>query len=460
MYKQIATFAIAATLALLLYPLSLASQNTFSLSLDADSAAGDQAVTSVNTSADQEVSIQVFGSTVQNATAFGLRFEYDDAQVTYQGFDAGSVLPGTPVLLPPEHGANPTSVKIGFASLGSQATVNSGLVCTIRFRTTATFSGTSISLVQGDLSRGGATESVTLTARVDLSSGPSADFDGDGSVGISDFLQFVNHFGTSRGGAGYDAKYDLDSDGTIGISDFLVFVNNFGSQAPTNTTRATGDEEVFTLPGSASVEMVWIEPGTFQYAPWGNAQEVRISQGFYLGKYEVTQGQWEAVMGTTPWQGKRYVLSNPNHPVQYISGQDAQAFVDRLNAAEGANVYRVPTDKEWEYACRAGTTTLWSFGDDESQATHYVWYFGNSWAQGQAYGHPVGQKRPNPWGLYDMHGNVWELIQIGSNYYARGGHFGVHAETTQSHIRYEEMHHQGQSIENYGNGFRLLRQAD
>ena len=97
MRKQIATFVFSATLALLLYPLSLSSQNTFSLSLDADSAAGDQAVTSVNTSADQDVSIQVFGSTIQNATAFGLSFEYDDAQVTYQGFDAGSVLPGTPM---------------------------------------------------------------------------------------------------------------------------------------------------------------------------------------------------------------------------------------------------------------------------------------------------------------------------------------------------------------------------
>ena len=119
MHKQIATFVFSATLALLLYPLSLSSQNTFSLSLDADSAAGDQAVTSVNTSADQDVSIQVFGSTIQNATAFGLRFEYDAAQVTYQGFDAGSVLPGTPNVLPPEHGTNPTSVKIGSCVFGA-----------------------------------------------------------------------------------------------------------------------------------------------------------------------------------------------------------------------------------------------------------------------------------------------------------------------------------------------------
>ena len=236
MCKQIATFAITATVAFLIFPLSLSSQNSFSLSLDANSAAGDQAVTSVNTSADQNVSIQVFGSNVQNANAFGLRFEYDTGQVTYQGFDSGSVLPGTPQILP-QHGTNPPHVEIGLASLGSQATVNSGLVGTIRFRTTAAFSGTAIRLVSGKLSRGSNLETVTLTARVELQAGsvtPSPDFDGDGTVSISDFLLFVNHFGLSRGDAGYDAQYDLDSNDGIGISDFLIFVNNFGSQAPSS----------------------------------------------------------------------------------------------------------------------------------------------------------------------------------------------------------------------------------
>ena len=143
MCKLVTIFTITATIAFLIYPLSLASQGTFSISLDANSAAGDQAVMSVNTSADQDVSIQVFGSNVQNANSFGLRFEYDASQVTYQGFDAGNVLPGTPHILP-EHGTNPTYVKIGIASLGGQATVSSGLIGTIRFRTTAAFSGTSI----------------------------------------------------------------------------------------------------------------------------------------------------------------------------------------------------------------------------------------------------------------------------------------------------------------------------
>ena len=219
----------------------IAAQNTFSLSLDANSAAGDQAITSVNTSADQVVAIQVFGSSIQNATGFGLRFEYDASQVTYQGFDVGSVLPGSPQVLA-EHGTNPTFVTIGIASFSGQATVSSGLVGTIRFLTTTGFSGTAVQLVRAELSRSGQSETVTLTARVELqvSTAPSPDFDGDGTVGISDFLQFVNHFGTSRGGAGYDAKYDLDGNDVIGISDFLIFVNNFGSQVPPSGGGSSG----------------------------------------------------------------------------------------------------------------------------------------------------------------------------------------------------------------------------
>ncbi len=230
MYKQTNTFAIAVTIALLIFPLSLSSQNSFSLSLDANTATGNQSVTSVNTSAGEEVGIQVFGSNLQNVSGFGLRFEYNANQVTYQGFDTGNVLPGTPHVLP-EHGTNPTTVTVGIASLGGQATVSSGLVGTIRFRTTAGFSGTDIRLSEGSVSRGRQIESRSLSARVALQvrpATPSADFDGDGTVGISDFLLFTAHFGTSRGQTGYDAQYDLDSNGSIGISDFLLFVNEFG----------------------------------------------------------------------------------------------------------------------------------------------------------------------------------------------------------------------------------------
>ncbi|MDR0440441.1 MAG: formylglycine-generating enzyme family protein, partial [Candidatus Accumulibacter sp.] len=123
---------------------------------------------------------------------------------------------------------------------------------------------------------------------------------------------------------------------------------------------------------------------------------------YYLGKYEVTQEQWVAVIGSNParFPGRKY-------PVEQVSWFDVQAFIKRLNQKEGTNKYRLPTEAEWEYAARAGTTTRYSFGDDESGLGHYAWYEDNSGGKT----HPVGQKRPNSWGLYDMHGNVWEWVQ-------------------------------------------------
>ena len=232
MRKQITTFVIIA-LALLIYPLSLSSQNNFSLSLDANGAAGDQAVTTLNTSPDQVVSVQVFGIDIQNARSLSARFEYDESQVVYEGFDAGDVLPGAHVL--PEQGTNPTYVEIGMGALGGQATVNSGLMGTIRFRATAAFSGTAIRLVRGVIGRGGRLETVTLTARVELQSGsvsegPSPDFNGDGVVDVNDFLAFVNLYGAKRGDGTYQAKYDLDSNDIIGVSDFILFIESYGKQ--------------------------------------------------------------------------------------------------------------------------------------------------------------------------------------------------------------------------------------
>jgi formylglycine-generating enzyme required for sulfatase activity len=130
---------------------------------------------------------------------------------------------------------------------------------------------------------------------------------------------------------------------------------------------------------------------------------VRLTQPFYLGKHEVIQGPWQAVMGNNP--GKS--TGDPNRPVENVSWEDVQEFIRRLQVREGGAAYRLPTEAEWEYAARAGTTTRWGFGDDASQFGRYAWYEGN--AGGQT--HPVGQLQPNPWGLYDMHGNVWEWGQ-------------------------------------------------
>ncbi len=147
--------------------------------------------------------------------------------------------------------------------------------------------------------------------------------------------------------------------------------------------------------------------------------EVRISEGFWIGQTEVTQGQYESVMNAQPWSGRNYAWSeahvqeDTNNPAVYVSWEDAVEFCRKLSQQEG-ETYRLPAEAEWEYACRAGTTTRFSFGDDDSSLGDYAWFNGNADKVGQDYAHPVGQKKPNPWGLYDMHGNVWEFC---SDYY-------------------------------------------
>ena len=201
--------------------------------------------------------------------------------------------------------------------------------------------------------------------------------------------------------------------------------------------NSTGDVKTFLLPGGEEMEFVWIEGGTFfmgsppseawrdsSERPW---HEVEISEGFWLGKYEITQGQWEAVMGQRPWgepwsrDGKDYVVENPSHPAVYISWEDVQDFIRVLNSAADSVLYRLPTEAEWEYACRAGTSTQWSFGDDERQLAAYAWYSASAWDVNEKYPHAVGLKRANPWGLHDMYGNVSEWVQdwYGEDYYNR-----------------------------------------
>ena len=232
-------------LAFLIYPLSLSAQNSFSLSLDVDGATGDQAVTSLNTSADQVIAIQIFGKDIQNANGLAVRFEYDASQVVYEGFDAGNVLPNAQAL--PEQGTG--FVEIGIASLGDQATANSGLIGTVRFRATAAFSGTEIRLVRAELSRGGRFETVTIDMRVDLKLQVlTPDFNRDGMVNFADFLAFVGQFGARQGDERYDAKYDLDSDGAIGFGDFLIFSSSFGKEVSTPNGGSGGDGSMVSIP--------------------------------------------------------------------------------------------------------------------------------------------------------------------------------------------------------------------
>ncbi|NTW63807.1 MAG: formylglycine-generating enzyme family protein, partial [Chlorobiaceae bacterium] len=126
-----------------------------------------------------------------------------------------------------------------------------------------------------------------------------------------------------------------------------------------------------------------------------------ISNAFYLGKYEVTQEQWVAVMGSNP-----SFFKGDTNPVEQVSWEDAQEFIRRLNQKEGTNAYRLPTEAEWEYAARAGTTTTYWWGNKVEKNRANCDGCGSQWDNQQTA--PVGTFQPNPWGLYDMAGNVWE----------------------------------------------------
>jgi formylglycine-generating enzyme required for sulfatase activity len=171
--------------------------------------------------------------------------------------------------------------------------------------------------------------------------------------------------------------------------------------------------ELKTITNSIGMKFVLIPAGTFQMgspkAESGRDEDERqhqvtISQPFYMQTTEVTQGQWQKVMGNNPSYFKK---CGQDCPVEQVSWEDAQEFIKKLNKMEKTDKYRLPTEAEWEYASRADSKERWSFGDDEAKLEEYAWYSKNS----QDKTHPVGQRKPNAWGLYDMHGNVLEWCQ-------------------------------------------------
>ncbi|MFM7441306.1 MAG: SUMF1/EgtB/PvdO family nonheme iron enzyme, partial [Snowella sp.] len=203
--------------------------------------------------------------------------------------------------------------------------------------------------------------------------------------------------------------------GLLGTGGAITWI---GSQKPQSTSfltpspTPTSTQKVMPtstemLPGGIKLEMITIPAGKFLMgspdsdSDAGDSEkpqhEVELSS-FLIGKYPVTQEQYEAVMGNNPSLFK----DSPKNPVEQVRWNDAQEFCKKLNQ-KTAKKFRLPSEAEWEYACRAGTQTRFYFGDDEKQLGEYAWYLENS-----SRTYPVGQKNPNNWGLYDMSGNVWE----------------------------------------------------
>lgn len=209
------------------------------------------------------------------------------------------------------------------------------------------------------------------------------------------------------------------------------------------TRPATQPAKEMTLPlgGGVSMKLVWIPAGTFAMGSGpteqdrrpdeGPVHEVRISRGFYMGATEVTQGQWKAVMNATaraaaatPWQATagQFARAGDENAASAISWVDASQFCQRMAAKTGKRV-RLPTEAEWEYACRAGSSNRFFYGDDADAAElpDYAWFDKNGYKANAAFPHPVAQKKPNAWGLYDMCGNVNEWCSDWMGPYPSGG---------------------------------------
>jgi formylglycine-generating enzyme required for sulfatase activity len=201
-----------------------------------------------------------------------------------------------------------------------------------------------------------------------------------------------------------------------GTNSSYFYIDGTATNAPKRFYRAVVENSSPVNPNPE--HLVWIKPGTFTMGSpstevyrdsnEGPQTRVTISQGFWMSKYETTQEEYQSVMGINPSKFK----GDANRPVEMVSWNDATDYCAKLTASEIAvgrlplgYAYRLPTEAEWEYACRAGTTTGYSYGDDPNytQLGNYAWYY--------IYGsitHAVGGKLPNAWGLYDMYGNVWE----------------------------------------------------
>jgi WD40 repeat protein/formylglycine-generating enzyme required for sulfatase activity len=307
----------------------------------------------------------------------------------------------------------------------------------------------------------------------------------DGVATGKPFGQFCNntYFGV-RGGLNLDEGVFNGSIDDIRIYNRALSeaevkaLYDYESKPPASSTPTAPAIESIT--NTIGMKLNLIPSGTFMMgSPEGEPDRsdnehqhpVTISKAFYMQTTEVTQGQWKALMGTEPWKGGRNVEEGTDYPAVYVSYDDAVEFCRKLSKQEAVE-YRLPTEAEWEYACRAGAKTRWSFGDDEKALGDYGWYDRNA----SGYAHQVGEKKPNAFGLYDMHGNVWEWCSdyyskdyykgspkqepqgpaAGSSYVFRGGSWFDLTLRTRSTFRNNNT----REFSNVDLGFRLVRELD
>lgn len=283
----------------------------------------------------------------------------------------------------------------------------------------------------------------------------------------------------SREAPKYDAEQDPNYVSNLRGASPILAVPRPSSFAGTKTGQVRSDNGL-------SFKLVWCPSGRFTMGSPKSEEDrsdredqvsVELTKGFWLGQTEVTQGTWRSVMGTEPWKGELYTKEGSEFAASCISWDDATSFCSKLTDRERRAgrlpkgwTYRLPTEAQWEFACRAGTTTAYSFGGDGNQLNDYGWFggiLGDGNAKDEKYAHEVGKKRANAWGLLDMHGNVFEwcrdgyaqlpggkdpLVPVGSSRVLRGGSWSGNAGLCRSAYRGDF----DPSYRRYNFGFRVV----
>lgn len=222
--------------------------------------------------------------------------------------------------------------------------------------------------------------------------------------------------------------------------------------APTVVPPIGTEQSKIRDDNALKMKLVWCPPGEFMMGSPKSEKDrrddedqvqVTLTQGFWLGKYEVTQSEWQVVMNTAPWKGQVQIKEGTDIPAIFVDCDPALEFCRKLTDQERQagrlpeNMeYTLPTEAQWEYACRAGTTTRFSFGDDPATLGEYAWFNGTAWDKDEKYAHRVGQKKPNAWGLHDMHGNVGEWCRDWIDVKLRGG---TDPEVTKNDVSEDEV---------------------